>query len=328
MKTLTQIEQYCRAECGALVADKIDSEQIKNYVNYEQTRVQNELFAVNFKTFKKSAIFTGATFAEPTDLMQYPNSIINLRTSAGTVRASKTVTYATPTGNLIHTYKQPGTAGNLISVSCDGATFGSPSAGTVLCSLVGGVFYFDFASGVLTGSEIVALFNANPVYSQYFTCSTDYPSAVIVPSTGTSGLLTGGVGGNYYPAVEVKDEDFVRINSNPYKSPSESNPKYRRIGNANGKIIQVYPETTAYCEMEYFYKLADLSASSDVLKIPPEIEELVVLGVQSRMYEKTGDKANKDNVDAQWQNKWNKYLEGYKINLESNKQEQNRLQTI
>jgi len=292
MLTLTQIEQYVRAETAELNSQRVDSEQIKRYVNWEQLRVQNELSQVNFKFFTKTAENTGATFTEPTDLLQVPNSVINLLASTG-ARASITVSYTTPTGSLIHTYKEPGTGGNSINVVCDAGTYGSPSTGTVSCKLIGGNFYIDFASGVLTGAQIVALFNADPVYSQYFTCSTNHNSAVIVPSSGTNSTLSGGTGSNYYPAKEVSIQDFVRIESNAYKAPSSTSPAYRRIGNANGKLVEVLPSTVTYTQLEYYYRLADLTATTDTLKVPAELEELVIIGVMARIYEKVGNNDKK-----------------------------------
>jgi hypothetical protein len=327
MLTLSGIEAYVRAECGELDGGNVDSEQIKRYVNFEQLKVQNELFQIGFKYFTKTAVNTGATFTEPTDLLQVPNSIINLRASAGTVRAFKTISYTGPTGNLTHTYKQPGTGGNSVSISCDGGTYATPSAGTISCLFVGGVFYLEFASGVMTASAIATLFNADPVYSQYFTCSTTTSSAVIVPSAGTAGLLASGAGTNYYPADEVSLEDFVRIESNAYKAPASTSPKYRRIGNANGKIIQVLPATTTYTEIEYYYRLADLSATTDTLKVPAEVEELVILGVMARIYEKTGNDAKKSQMVNEYEVKWKKYVEGFNSGRKNEVEEKQRMES-
>ena len=310
MLTLSQIEQYVRAETGELDSQRVDSEQIKRYVNFEQLRVQNELSQINFKHFTKTAVNTGATFAEPSDLLQVPNSIINLLASTGT-RASATIAYTTPTGNLIHTYKEAGTGGNSISLACDAGTYGSPSAGTVQCLLIGGTFYLDFASGALTGSQIVALFNADPIYSQYFTCSTGYGSAVIVPSEGTNATLSGGTGSDYYPAKEVSIQDFVRIESNAFKAPSSTSPAYRKIGNTNGRLIEVLPSTVKYTQLEYYYRLPDLSSTTDTLKVPAELEELVLLGVMSRIYEKTGNEVKKKETDGQFEIRWKKYIENF-----------------
>lgn len=326
MLTLSQIEQYVRAETKELDSQRVDSEQIKRYVNFEQLKVQNELAQINFKYFTKTLVNTGATFAEPSDLLQVPNSVINLLASTGT-RASKTVSYTSPTGNLIHTYKQPGTAGNSVSIICDASTYATPSAGTVSCLLVGGTFYIDFASGSLTGSQIVALFNADPIYSQYFTCSTGYGSAVIVPSVGTSTTLTGGTGTNYYPSKEVSLQDFVRIEANAFKAPSSTSPAYRRIGNANGKLVEVLPNTVTYTQLEYYYRLADLSATTDTLKVPAEIEELVLLGVQSRVYEKIGNDAKKAEVDNQYEVRFKKYVEGFINTRQSQVQEKTRIES-
>lgn len=328
MLTLTQIEQYVRAETDELDSQRVDSEQIKTYVNWEQLRVQNELSQVNFKYFTKTAVNTGATFTEPTDLLQVPNSVINLLASTGT-RAYYTISYTVPTASITHTYKEPGTAGNSVTLSLDGGTLSGAtlSAGSVLCELSGGTFTINFGSGS-TITQIVSGLNADPVYSQYFVCSSGTSgSTVPVPSVGTNATLANGTGSNYYPAKEVSIQDFVRIESNAYKAPSSTSPAYRRIGNANGKLIEVLPSTVTYTQLEYYYRLADLSATTDTLKVPAELEELVLLGVQARIYEKVGNNDKKSQMNNEWELRWKKYLENYAGKRENEVTEKQRIES-
>jgi len=327
MLTVQNIEDFCRSETGELDGKKVSSTWILRRINYEQNNIQNKLASINFKTFKKTSYQTGSVFTEPSDMLKVPNAIINLLASGGTVRAFKTISYTTPTGNLTHTYKEPGTGGNSISISCDGATYATPSAGTISCLLVGGVFHLDFAYGVMTASAIAALFNADPIYSQYFICSTTLPSAVIAPSVGTAGTLATGAGANYYPADEVSDENFARMESNSYEAPTSTYYKFRRMGNANGKIIEILPNTATYCQLEYYYRLADLTATTDTLAVPAEVEELVILGVIRSIYNKVGKTGEADKTAKQWQTQYQEYLESYGQKRQSEVAEKVRLQS-
>jgi hypothetical protein len=327
MLSLTNIIAYSRAETGEIDASKVDDLQIIRYVNFSQLKVQSDVSQVGFKFFTKTLVNTGATFVEPSDLLSVPNSIINLLASTGTVRAFKTISYVTPTAAITHTYKEPGTGGNSITISCDGGTFATPAVGAVSCVLAGGIFYIDFGIGS-TITQIITALNADPVYSQYFIASSGTTGSTIpAPAQGTQGLLATGAGGNYYPADEVSHENFVRIESNAFKVPSSTSPKYRRIGNANGKLIEVLPATVNYTQIEYYYRLADLSATTDTLKVPAELEELVLLDVQKRIYEKVGKANEMTAVVNEYNDKFSKWLESYagKRKVEINEKE--RLQS-
>lgn len=327
MLTLTQIEAYVRAETGELDAKRVDSEQIKRWANFGQTKVQNDLMQIGFKAFTKTAFNTGASFTEPTDMLKHPNSIIDLQASTGG-RAYYTINYTTPTANLTHTFRQPGTLGNSVSISLDGGTYsGVLASGAVACYYVGGTFYIDFGSGS-TITQIVTGFNADPVYSQYFICSsTTGGSTVPVPSVGTNTTLANGTGNGYYPADEVSIENFNRISNNAYKAPSATSPKFARKGSPTGKLIEILPNSITYSKLEYYYRLADLSATTDTLGVPAELEELVILDVIKRVYEKTGNGEGMKKTVAEYEDKWKKYIDGYVGKRQSEISEKERLQS-
>lgn len=320
----SDIRAYIRQEAGQLDSAKVNDSQIDQYINLAQQKIQMDTFPVNFKAFMRTAVFTGNAFAQPSNLLQVPNAIINLRVSTGT-RAAITVAYTSPTGSLIHTYKQPGTVGNSVNVSCDGGTFGNPAAGTVQCVLSGGTFFLDFASGVLTGSQIAALFNADPIYSQYFICSTSHPSAVIVPSQGTADELSGGTGSGYYPADEMSRENFIRLGGN-FSGGGVTSPKYCRIGNANGRLIEVKPDTVTYAEMDYYYRVADITTDTQTIGLPAETEELVLLEVQRRFYEKLENAALMNKAVNEFNEKMKQYLDSYQNKRVSETAEKQRQQ--
>lgn len=332
MLTLSQITQYVRAECNELDSGRVDDEQIKRYVNFAQIRVQNEFFQINFKAFTRTAFFTGCSFVEPSDLMQYPNSIINLKASTGTVKAYATANYTTPTAAIVHTLREPGTSGNSVgAVLIDGGTFGTASAtGTVVVTHSGSKWYFDFFIGD-TVTAIVAAFNADPLYSKYFVCSSATSgSTVPAPTIGQELDLVNGAGTGWYAADESSSENFVRIEGNTYKASSATSPKFRRIGSPLGtqsKLIQVLPHTVNFVELEYYNRLADLSATTDTLDVPPEVEEIVLLDVQRRIYEKTGDVNKKGAMEQEYQTKFNQFVKGYTDKRGSEVAEKQRMQS-
>ena len=97
--------------------------------------------------------------------------------------------------------------------------------------------------------------------------------------------------------------------------------------NANGRLIEVLPSTVNYTQLEYYYRLPDLSSTTDTLKVPAELEELVLLGVMSRIYEKTGNEVKKKETDGQFEIRWKKYIEGYAGKRQSETAEKDRMQS-
>ena len=122
--TRSQVRDYVRAKLNRLDSQRVTDGMLNVDINLAQRKVQNDLTDLGLKQFTKPSYLTGSVSALPSDMLSIPNAIIDAKASIGTVRASKTVSYTVPTGNLIHTALEPGTPGNSISIACDASTFG------------------------------------------------------------------------------------------------------------------------------------------------------------------------------------------------------------
>ena len=63
------------------------------------------------------------------------------------------------------------------------------------------------------------------------------------------------------------------------------------------------------------------------MKVPAEIEGLVLLGVQSGVYEKIGNDAKQTEVDGQYEVRFKKYVEGFINTRQSQVQEKTRIES-
>lgn len=320
MLTLSQILQYVRAETGELDGSKVDDTQLTRYVNYEQAKVQNELVQINFKSFVKRAYNTGHIFTEPTDLLQFPNAIINLQVSTG-AKASAVNTVGS-SGTITLTAREPGTSSNGWVI-----TFTNTGSLSVSLNFTARTGTVGFNATVTTIAEVITALNADVTFSKYFIASGTSTSQTMV-NVSTEFTLANGTGNGWYPADEVSNENSARISLNNYKAPTATSPKYRRVGNSTPtKVIEILPNTVTFSSIEYYYKLPDLSATTDTLYIPAELEELVLVGVQARVYEKIGNSGKKTEMVNEYEVRWKKYIEGYFGKRESELKDKERLQS-
>ena len=323
--TRTQIRDYIKAKLSELDSQRVTDLMLNIDINLSIRKVQRDLMGLGMKYFTKTTPLTGAAVAIPSDLLSSPNSIIDIKASTGSVRAFKTISYTTPTADLTHTYLEPGTGGNSVTINCDAATFGAAAASTVKVTISNGQFYFDFGTS-LTCTQIAALFNADPIYKQYFYCSTTTGSATPVPSVGTAGVLATGAGSGWYPAREISIEDYNRISNNLYLAPSATDPAYVRLE----RSIHFIPKTITYSLLCYYYQLADLSADTDTNPLPVEHEELLLMDLLTKTYTTLKQNADSQAKAVEYETKVkeleNKYVSmltisaGDKARLQSNDQ--------
>jgi hypothetical protein len=324
--SLSNAEAYCRAYCTELDNGKITSGEILVWGTLGQRKVQTDLMALGIKKFVKTAYNTGAEFTAPADILNVPNAIIDMTAGTGSARASFTKNYTSPTANLTHTALQPGTPGNNISITLDAGTFGSPSSG-VQCVLSGGAFFLDFFNPGQTCAAIAAAFNADPVYSQYMVCSTTTPAASPVPSSGTAVNLAGGAGSGFYPAREISHEDYLRVANNFYLAPSATDPAYCLYGVQTGiRTIRFLPNTVTYSLLTYQYRVPDLTTGGN-LGVPEEHEELVLIQIITKMFDKLEMTAKKKEWEIKYEEKKKELVDSYQRTIASQSQNKQAMQS-
>lgn len=318
MLTVEGITDFVRAETGELDSKRITDTQILRYINYGQLKVQNGFAMINFKAFTKIAYYEGAYIQEPTDLLKYPNAVIDLLTGTGAKATTGAMAVGNTNGTITNTAKNFGTEWN-------GWGFGFTDDGshalTITFDWLNKTILVNHNGAVTTIAQVITFLNADTTYSAFWTATGTNTTDVTANRTVT-GTSASGTGASWYPSDEVSIEEHNRIQFNTYKIPSATEPKFVRL---NG-FIEIKPITIQYVKLEYYYRLADLTTTTDTLAVPAEIEELVLLDVQRRIYEKTENTLKTKEMELSYNEKFKQFTEGYYNKRQSETAEKQRLQ--
>ena len=84
---------------------------------------------------------------------------------------------------------------------------------------------------------------------------------------------SGGDPASYGIARPIDIDEFDKILSNPYMSPTITEPRFCRVG---GTKVLLAPVTIAVATAYYYKVIADLSSDSDLTQIPLEFEEFII----------------------------------------------------
>ena len=309
MANLTRLQSrdYVRSKLSELDSQKVTDLMLNVDCNFALRKVQRDLMALGIKQFTKTSYLTssGSVTAVPTDLLSIPNSIIDMKASTGTKNSFST-NIGTTNADITVTSREPGSVSNAtpiyFSVSCTG---GATLAVTVT---VGATILIDVvANGTShTGSNIIALINADSIASQYIVASTKTGStgAGVFDRSAASTQLTGGTGTAWYPAKELSIEDFNRVSNNTYQVPSATDPAYCKMGGASGEqLIYFLPVTVTYMKIHHYYQLADFSADTTTNPLPAEYEELFLMDLLRKTYETLSRMAESQNKAVEYESK-------------------------
>lgn len=273
--TQTQIRQLVRAYVKEDDFAELKDAFLNQLINHSIRKVQQDLINLGMKVFIKQSSLTGSVVACPSDLLNLPNAIIDVKASTGARGGGSVIT--STGGVTVFTPIEPGntawvitwTAGSELSISIN------PSAQT---------FAITYNNGVTTNTLLAAGLNANAVFRAYFLEATVTNGSQMVNATGTSNIGAGS-GNGWSPAVEVSIERWNRDNSNTYLAPTSTNITYKRNGDYNAsQILEFRPNSVTYSYIYYYYRLADLTADSDTSPIPSEYEELLIIDVCIKAY--------------------------------------------
>lgn len=101
--------------------------------------------------------------------------------------------------------------------------------------------------------------------------STDCPNRLfenndVIKYIETTGVTYNGI------ATFIEDSDFVNMLRNPYKSPTEYEPKFTRKNN----LILISPSTITAGTAVYYKTVTDLSADADATTVPENYEDFII----------------------------------------------------
>lgn len=280
--TQTQIRQYVRALVNENDFAELKDTLMNQMINHAIRKVQQDLINLGMKVFIKQAKSEGYIASVPTDLLNLPNAIIDIKASTGT-KATYTATF--DSGQTITvTVNEPGTGGDgwTITITDNNSTTGALTN----IDLSAKTATIGIDSGTTTIANLTTLFSTNVILLSLFTFSASGTGTItesVLPANMSVGSAGSGTG--WLTAEEVSIEKFNRDSTNTYLAPTTTNIVYKRNGDQSStQIIEFLPNTIKYSYIYYYYRLADLTADSDVSPIPSEYEELLIIDVAVKCY--------------------------------------------
>lgn len=323
-------KEYARIKVKGLKEEAIYDTFLNVELDLSRRKVQKDIMSVDLKRFNRIAFKTGSIFALPTDLMEVPDAIIDVKASTGT-RAAVTTAFSGANNDMTLTWLEPGTGGNLTDVIAMNDGQSSGILITYSFNTTGIPFFLvSFAPGA-TASSIITAINADPVMNQYV--SAENASGNTGAGTITLGVsmvftTSGGTGSGWVTADETSMDNLSRMAGITLLAPSANFPKFAQKGSTDGTaVLEFMPKSVTYAMINYKYWLADLSADTDELGIYKGGEELVLLDLISKCYGLLKEQAMVETAKVEFENAKNKYLKGYQDQLAAMVQEKERMQT-
>jgi hypothetical protein len=291
--TRLQIKEYVRSVTGVLDSDRINDNTLNEDINLAQRKIQLDLLALGSKKFTKFAYNEGFIFDVPSDMLFHPNAIIDIEASSG-ARATESLIFTGSSGTpiLTLTLKEAG----LVGIG-DITVFFESISGYNTPSLYSydfdynetGAWYFviRMTDAQVTITEMLALFSTNPILKHIFTASFGSASGTVTLTVANPDINLSGTGGIQLPAEEKDIQEFNRVVRNSFLKATVNEPIYRRVGSEGSEPtnqIEFYPRSITYSKMYYYFRLLDLSSDLATTSLPMEMEELLLLDLQRRVY--------------------------------------------
>ena len=316
--TLKYAKDAVRAKVKELKNDAVHDNMLTLFANNAIKRIQGELTDLGIKEYLKTAYKDGNFVTAPDDIMARPDAVRELRASTG-VKASVT--------NSSNTYKarQPGADGNYIKVvyvSVNGDL--SVTVTGLGTSASNYIITVDLIPTVTINIEASDAIKGNLIANSLI--EIEQSTGAVIASTGTH-QLTGGSGTGWVPADEDSVDSFNRKLTSVIEAPSESFPRYCVQGDNNAiKAIKAAPNTIKYLEITYWHYYAKLTADTDVLPVPEDWEELVLIDMERQANENL-DRAKEAGMKAvEYTEMLKKKHKEYQDGLGSSIQDKSRIQ--
>ena len=286
--TRLQIKDYLQSITGEMDAKRINDTTLNEDINLAQRKIQMDTLEIGgIKQYTKQLYSEGYICATPTDMLFHPNAIIDIEASANN-KASKNC--LTLNNTIIIEARESGTALNgWVFTFTSGAgyetspVFSSISVSSKTATIL-------FTNGVTEAGNIEALFANNLIMNSLFIAyqsnESDQKIITLLDSATTQAFTTaGGTGSGMLSAEEKSIELFNRAKRNTFQAGSSSHIIYRRLGDDGGaQTIEFNPNTVKYSKIYYHYLLPDLTSDGDYSGLPIELEELLLIECQRRIY--------------------------------------------
>jgi len=311
--TRTQQKDYIRSIVGEFDSKRINDTTLNADINFAQRKIQLDTLEIGgIKQYTKQAFNNGYISAVPSDMLFHPNAIIDIEASTG---GKSFINGSFFTNSIVITAREPGTSMNgWVVTFTNGSSISTPYLYDY--SLSGKTISIFIKSGTTTMNELIALATSNLILKELFVFTSSATTDTVTLSGGTplSCTLADGTGAGWYYAEEVSIEEFNRTKRNTYQAGTSTEPKYRRLGDSiPNQNIEFYPTTIKHSKIYYHYLLADLTADTDTTSLPAELEELLLIELQRRVYiylkqqnnsaEQNADYVQKlQNLDQKYQN--------------------------
>lgn len=327
--TLKQAKDYVRSKVKELKNDAVVDNMLTIDFNLAVVKVQSDLMEIGIKDYLKTEYFEGPIVELPSDIMPIPNAVRDIRASAGT-KAYIPTSIPGDDHDLTFTAVQPGTPGNGIEiVYVDDGT--EPLAVTSV-DVVNKEITIGFDSSLPAEERTAQL--AMDAINAHILASSLITASLKTGSNGTGVIVAGswttanGTGTGWKPADEKGVKDSNRMEDNYIEAGSASFPKYVIKGDtAERKIVEFYPKTIKYSEIIYYYTISEMDSDTDILGIPLQFRELVLIEVIRKAYETLDMIEKMASRNAEYQMKLGKIYENYQAGLKASIAEKQRIQT-
>lgn len=328
--TLKQAKDYVRSKVKELKNDAVVDNMLTIDFNLAVVKVQGDLMeGVGIKEFLKTAYLEGSKAVLPSDIMPVPNSIRDIRASAG-VKAYISTALSGDDNDCTFTAVEPGTPGNGIQIVYDdnGADPLEVSSVDLSTKIITVGFDSSLPDEEKCASLVVAAINEHLLASSLVSAALKTGNDGTGPIDEVTVTLANGTGTGWKPADEKAVKDSNRMEDNYIEAGSVSFPKYVIKGDTDGnKIIEFYPKSIDYSEIIYFYTINEMTDDTDVLGIPLQFRELVLIEVIRKAYESLDMTDKMATRNAEYEMKLGKIYQNYQQGLNASIAEKKRIQT-
>lgn len=305
--TRLQIREYIRSITGVFDSDRINDETLNADINLAQTKLQLDLIPLGVKQFTKTAYGAGYIFTAPSDMLFHPNAIIDLEVTSGIKGVAAFIynlnsaeIYTIDAGNPEYT----------VTIQGGGGAYTTPALSVPYTD--GTNFTVLINNGTTTQASVRTLFETDPILKSLFIYIPSDLLAISLTDNPTVGFVTGDAMG-YVNAEERSIENFNRVRSNSFQKGTPTQPVYRRVGDSEGiQTIEISPISIKYTKLYYYYRLPDLDSDTDTSYLPTELEDILLIDLQRRVYVYLKKQAE----DAEQQAEYQKNIQGLEKNYQ------------
>jgi len=326
--TLKQGKDYVRSKVKELKNDSIFDNMLTIDFNLAIVKVQADLQELEIKNFIKTIYKSNPVGLLPDDILPVPNSIKDVRASAG-VKATVSTAIAGVKNDVTFTAVEPGTVGNgiVIQYISDGTEIIKVTSVDMALKIITVSFESGLPEEERTALQVIEAINIDMVSSSLVKASLKDGNDGTGGIEATIVTTAGGTGSGWKPADERTIKDSNRMEASTIENSSVNFPKYVIKGDIyENRIIELYPKTIKYFEMTYAYTIAEMTTDEDVLSIPLLYRELVLIEVIRKAYESLDMAEKMASRMVEYQSKLEKIQSNYQKGLQASIQEKKRIQ--